>query len=79
MILVNVENVSVHFTLKTEKKRAILYEKLCMKLYMSDEILLGLKNQCDKLFENFLIHCALLTFLLNYDEEREALVIRSTR
>ena len=51
MILVNVENVSVHFTLKTEKKRAILYEKLCMKLYMSDEILLGLKNHCDKLFE----------------------------
>ena len=31
MLLVNVKNVSVHFTIKTEKKRAILYENLCMK------------------------------------------------
>ena len=27
----------------------------------------------------FFTHCVMLTFLLNYDEEREALVIRSTR
>ena len=33
----NVYNVSVHFTCKTGKKRLILYEKLCIKVYLDDE------------------------------------------
>ena len=27
----------VHFTFKNGKKRSILYEKLCMKVYLDDE------------------------------------------
>jgi hypothetical protein len=66
MLLVNVKNVSVHFTLKIGKNTAIFYEKLCMKLYLSDEkihvdpcphngILLGLKD-----------YWAILNFLFIY-------------
>ena len=37
MVWLNVSNVSVYFTCKTGKKRSILYEKLCMKVYLDDE------------------------------------------